>query len=203
MPKKRKRVRKNPSNPSRGRAITSRSTGALRGLNFREALNHLWMYQLGMFASKWAAKRGSEQFPATQTDPESWGYMSYIKGSLGSTLAAMLANMIKPGSGQKVLEGGINLMAYQLIQNELVTKSEFATGQLGQATGPQIVTDEDGTPALMQPDGTFLPLDESHRAQDMGDYGEELTPVTHLGDALVRPSHLGTDDAYYAAFRQR
>lgn len=208
MPKRRRRRKALTKNPStarrRGRAIARRAGGAFMGLNFREALKNLWLYQLGMMAAKWTAKRFGPA--ATQIDPGSWNYGSYLKGALGGVAAGIGLNMIKPGTGQKVMEGALNLMAFQLLQNELIQKNEWAVGQFGQDAS-QVVYDDSGTPFLTTSAGEMLPLDERHREElPMSGLGDALEPVSSLGEALVRPGRLGQADPveqYYAAYRQR
>lgn len=210
MPRKqrgKRRSRKLRHNPS-GRAMATRARGAIGGLSFKAALKTVFATQAGMFAATWAAKRGASEFGATQTEPESWNNMAYIKGALGAVTAGFVANMVRPGMGQKVMEGGLNIMIFKLIQNELVPKSEWAVNAFGQAdTGNEIIVDETGAPAMVGRYGEVLPLDESHRMQELPEYsgmGDALAPVGPMGEALVRPGRLGmsADDAYYRAYRQ-
>lgn len=215
MPKRRRRRRKTTlaKNPSpgfkrRARGLGRRAGGAFMGLNFREALKNLTLFQLGMMAAKWSAKRFGPS--ATQIDPGSWNYGSYLKGALGGVAAGIGMNMIKPGSGQRVMEGALNLMAFQLLQNELIQKNEWATGQFGQDESNQVVYDDSGTPFLTTSAGEMLPLDERHREElpAVAGLSDDLEPVSHLGlgEALTRPGPLGQADPieqYYAAYRQR
>lgn len=177
---------------------------AFGGLSIQTALKTILPIQIGMFSAKWAAKRFGE-FGATETDPESWNWASYLKGALGALGGATIMNLIKPGMGQKALEGGLNLMVFKVIENELVTKSDFAVQQLGQAPN-QIVLDETGSPAMLGEYGELVPLDESYRViPETSGYGESLEPVGPLGDVLSPPGRLGADpvaEAYYRAFRQ-
>lgn len=208
MPKKKKSTtkrRRYRKNPGRARKAVRRAGGAFRSLSFRAALASIWQFQLGMIAAKWASKRGSAEFPATETDPASWNYTSYLKAGIGSVVAATGANLLKPGSGQKVLEGGLNFLVFKLIQNELIPRSEFAMGQLG-----AVMQDESGVPMMMTNQGP-MPLDESHRVAELpemagydeGYYGDDIVPVSELGEATVFPGPLGNPiDAYYKAFHQ-
>lgn len=218
--KKKGKKRKYKRNP----AALTRARSAFGGLSFKTALKNVWAFQVGMLAAKAASKRGNEEYPATETDPESWVWSNYAKGGAGTVAAAVIGNMLKPGSGQKILEGGLNLMVYKLIQNELVPKSEWATnnlGQLGQAEQTVMIDEATGAPIMMGQGGP-IPLDESHRMQeylepqegydgydgmdggDYGDLGESLVSPGRLGGALVPPGRLGADPyaRYYAAYRQ-
>lgn len=179
MPKKRKakrrKARKNPSSKiSRVRRAGSKLTS---GLNIRAALKDQIPIQIGMLASKWAEKRFGPE--ASDLDPTSWNWASYAKGGLGAFVAAMIANMVKPGMGQKVLTGGLSQVVNRLVRNELIEKSPFAIAQLGQSE--PIVVDEDGTPYISD-DGQYIPIDEGYRQEPMG----------YIGDSLVSPGPLGS-----------
>lgn len=162
------------------------------------ALKSVPLTQLGMFGTKWAAKRFNG---GVHTDPESWQWDDYLKGAAGAVATAAVSNMVKRGSGQKVLEGGINLLMYYIIQNELIAKSTWATEQFGQ---DEYVPDEymgqasyapgdveynsAGQPYLMGEDGQWQALPET--------YGDELRPVDALGQ-LEPVGPLGNVDAAY------
>ena len=162
-----------------------RASGALSGLNFRTALKNIPIATIGMFAAKWAAKRFGQ--PATETDPASWNYASYLKGAAG-----FVANMMKPGWGQKVLEGGMSLMLYKLVQNELIAGNSFWSGQLGaEDRVPGVVEEnEAGEPFILGEDYQWYPLEgvDDYRMEP----DDEDMPI--LGEALVTPGPLGQDD---------
>jgi len=201
----RKKGRKhNPIGPRGRRAITS-VKGAFAGLDFKGALRNVPPYQIGMWAATWAAKRfASEEFAANQTDPESWNYASYLKGGLGAVAAAIGANMLRPGWGQKVLEGGLNMMLFKLGENELVPKSEWATAQFGEdeepyyAGGEDIVFDERGAPYMLGENGDFIPVDERHRLPE--EFEGSLEPVGPLGATLEPVGPLGQSDPWADAY---
>lgn len=195
--RKGKKRGKNPRAGGYGRKAYTRARSAFAGLNFRSALKNAPAFQIGMFASKWAAKRFSDEYPATETDPESWNYASYLKGGLGATIAAFLAQMIRPGMGQKVLEGGLNLMLFKLVENELIPQSDWATEQFGMGQ-EDIVFDEYGTPYMLG-QGGYYPVDERHRLPEEFE-GGALEPVGPLGDALEPVGPLGEDDPWAEAF---
>ena len=191
---KKKRAKKNPSVKS----AISRARSTFLGLNFDRVIKDMPSIQLGMFAAKWAAKRFGD-LHATETDPESWGWESYLKGALGAVAAGALAQNVKRGSGQKVLEGGLNLMAYKMVQNELVPRSSWASGQLGEGYAPgEVVENEAGEPYLLGDDGEWYPVDERHRLPEQN-LQADLEPPGRLGDVLEPPGRLG-DDPYARAF---
>jgi hypothetical protein len=183
--KKATKRRRPRTNPSKGRKAATYTSGLLKGLNFKTAFGNIAPIQLGMFAAKFAAKRFGES--ATETDPDSWNWASYAKGGLGAVVAGMIAQNFKSGWGQKVLEGGLNIMAYKIIQNELITKSEFATEWLG-ADQPSY---EEGVWEVGR-DGGYFPVDERHRLPEMAGTGT-LEPVGPLGDQLEPVGRLGQD----------
>lgn len=201
-------VRRNPSPiKKRARRATAALGRAFGGLQFKKVLKDLPVSLLGMMAFKWSAKRFGGDNSAMQTDPESWSAMSYLKGAAGAVGAALLLNQIRPGTGQKCLEGAINLLAFQVLQNELIPKSEWATAQFGAEEDPYIPTEyqglalagetEDG-PYMYGEDGEVYPADDGYRMQG---YGSTLEPVGPLGSALEPVGPLGeNNDPYSRAF---
>jgi hypothetical protein len=195
-----RRRRSNPM-PAKARRAATRVRQTFMGMNFNKAFKNIPAFQIGMFSATWAAKfLGGEMSMATQTDPESWTWASYLKGSLGSVVAGAIAQNVKPGSGQRVLEGGLNLMLYKMIQNELIVRNEWATRQFG-AEEEDVFVDEYGTPYIMGEDDELLPVDERHRLpEEMEGIGDVLVPPGRLGDELEPPGRLGAADAWSRAF---
>jgi hypothetical protein len=195
MARKRKkpvrRIRR--KNPSRRRTIRRAGSRGIRGLNFKSALKNIPLNTFGMFAAKWAAKRFGDA--ATETDPATWNYASYLKGAGGAAAAGFLMNMIRPGTGQRVLEGGMSLMLYKLVQNEMIAGSSFWSGQLGaeeeEGYSPgDVETDSSGAPYILGDDRNWYPLTGE---EETGMYGgdQKLVAPGPLGDALVPPGPLG------------
>lgn len=205
----RRRKRKSPTthrrrrrhNPSRARTIVrrvgGRARGALGGLNIKGALKEVPLELIGMFAAKWAAKRFGS--PATETDPASWNAASFIKGAIGAVGGGILMNMVKPGSGQAVLRGGLSLMAYKLLENKVIANSPFWSGQLGADEGagrvPGVIEYNGyGEPYVLGDDYQWRPLSgaDDYRAITDGYGADEYV----MGDALVRPGPLGAEEMY-------
>lgn len=187
--KRRRSPRRNPST-SRRRSIAKSARHALGGLNFKSALKDVPIQTLGMFAAKWASKFGSPE--ASETDPESWDYSSYLKGAAGAAGAGLIANLIKPGMGQRVLTGGLTLMLFKLVENELIPKSEWATSKFGADTPAyqpgDVEVNSAQEPFILGEDMQWHPM-----------MGAALEPVGKLGygDSLQTVSPLGnTTDAY-------
>lgn len=218
--KRRKRVtrrapRRNPSRARRTtRRVTRRAGRAFAGLNFKSALMNIPMNTLGMFAAKWAAKRFGE--PATETDPASWNYASYLKGALGAAGAGFVANMLRRGTGQRVLEGGMSLMLYKLIQNELIVNSPFWTGQLGadeeyERVPGTVEANSAGEYYVLGSDYQWRPIEgaDDYRMEPEL-YGDLVEPgPLGFGDTLVEPGPLGlgasseVDAMYSRSFLKR
>jgi len=156
--------------------------------------------QIGMFATKWLAKRFGPD--ATEIDPDSWNWSSYLKGGLGAVLAGFLAQMFRPGMGQKVMAGGLNLMVYKMIQNELVVDSTWASDQFGAQDDPDylpgdVETGTDGREYFLGQDYAW------HALPEAGVMGDVLQPVGPLGatDPLQPVGPLGDPDLD-AAYRK-
>jgi hypothetical protein len=197
---KRRAPRRNPSRRRRRRnpkRIVRRASSAVKGLNFKTALKNVPVHTLGMMAAKWAAKKFGTA--ASETDPGSWNYASYLKGSAGAALAAFIANVVKPGTGQRVLEGGLSLMLYKLAQNELIAGNAFWSGQLGEAdyqydrVPGAIEENEAGESYILGEDYQWYPLEGYGEVYDRQGVGGELVEPGPLGyaGALVAPGPLG------------
>lgn len=217
--RRKRAIRRNPSRRTT-RRIVRRAGSGFRGINVRTALHSVPLRVLGMFVAKWAAKRGTPN--ALEADPSTWNGMTYLKGGLGAYAGAVVANMIKPGTGQRILEGGITLLIYKAVQNHLIPKNNWLTGQFGfgaegggYAPG-QVEVNSEGEPFIMGQDGQWQPMDDTPGLMgfsdygDYGDYGEDdwttmgqnaLEPPGPLGfaDVLEPPGRLGGgQDAAYA-----
>lgn len=201
MPKKRKAARKparrkNPSrkrrkNPSRARRAGRRMTS---GLSIRTALKDQVPIQIGMLASQWAAKRFGPE--ASELDPATWGVSSYVKGAAGAFAAGMIANLIRPGFGQKVLTGGLAHVTHKLVRNKLVESNPTLIAQFGEDE-EGIYVDDDGTPYAAS-GGEYLPLDEEHRMLPSGSVmGDSIVEASPLGQ-LEPVGPLGDDFTEYA-----
>ena len=195
-PKRRKNPSRRRTNPSRARRAASAVKKSFFGLDFGKALREMPYVQAGMFSAKWAAKRFGDA--ATEDDPESWGWASYFKGALGCAIAGMLINSVRRGKGQLVLAGGLNLMAYKAIQNELIPTSGFFHDQLGAddyVPDEYLMTGTDDNPYAWDMDGNLMPADDRHRMPNYNVGGADaLEPVTALGSEPLEPvTALGAD----------
>lgn len=205
----RRRYRRNPESESyeenprprryrRTRAVAGRLFG---GLNFRAGLKDALILGVGMFGAKFLAKRFSGG--ASEADPSTWSIRTYLQMGGGAILAAMAANLIRPGMGQRVMEGGFALLLFKLIQNKLISQNETATNWLGMGAseadaGSGLLLDLDGSPYMLGPAGEELPLDESHRmpeGEELEGYGDEESWADgtdyEYGEVLTEPGPLG------------
>ena len=204
MPRKRTRRRRRATtrrrNPSTRRRVYARARASFAGINYRTALKHVPLNVVGMFVAKWAAKRGTPA--ALEDDRSSWNGMTYIKGALGAAAGGYLANMIRPGTGQRVVEGGLSLLLYKAAQNHLMPKSTWAMNQFGASSEGRympgdVETNDAGEPFILGQDGQWVPLDEGEggvpelMGQDWTTMGDSLEPAGRLGDYTEPPGRLG------------
>ena len=164
------------------------------GLSIRTALKDQVPIQIGMLASQWAAKRFGPE--ASELDPATWGVSSYVKGAAGAFAAGMIANLIRPGLGQKVLTGGLAHITHKLVRNKLVESNPTLIAQFGEDE-EGIYVDDDGTPYAAS-GGEYLPLDEEHRMLPSGSVmGDSIVEASPLGQ-LEPVGPLGDDFTEYA-----
>lgn len=181
----------------------------LAGINLKSAIREGVPTIAGMFLAKGFARKWGG---GTETDPTTWTWGTYAKAIVGTVGGAMAANMIRPGTGQRVLNGGMAFVLFKIVQNELITKSEKMSGWFGEdlpelegyGNDPNILQlDGDGNPWMMSSDGTMIPVDERHRMmgeddiEDGGTWGDALVtpgPLGKLGEVLVTPGRLGTNE---------
>jgi hypothetical protein len=152
--------------------------------------------QIGMLAAQWASKRLGPE--ASELDPSTWGWSSYIKGAAGAFAAGMIANFIRPGMGQKILTGGLAHVTHRLVRNKLVEMNPTLISQFG-ADEEGIYVDDDGTPYAAS-GGEYLPLDEQHRMLPSGSVmGDAMVPVGPLGQ-LEPVGPLGDDAGDFSRY---
>jgi hypothetical protein len=193
---KKKYRRKNPSGGRAKKYARAAGSRLTSGLNIKGALKELIPLELGALAARFAKNKGT---PAPDLDIEAWTWQTYAKTAGASLLAGMVANLVKPGSGHKVMLGGLFFTFDNLIRRELIERSEWAVSNLGAGESDQMYVDSDGNPYYGE-----LPLDERHRMLPMPSMGDALVPVGPLGDSLVSPGPLGdsSDFARWAMHRQ-
>ena len=208
---KKRRVRRNPRRRTVRRAV-SRARSTFAGLNIKSALKDQIPIQLGMFGTKFFAKLFGPD--ATEIDPSSWDWSSYAKGAAGAVAAGFVAQTIKPGMGQKVLQGGLSLIVYKMIQNKLVAGNEFGEKYFGVVQEeddiyiPDEYADMSGSDNYLPGDveddsaGNTYMLGEDYQWHELPEssgpmMGDELRQVGPLGETyehLSPPGALGQVD---------
>jgi hypothetical protein len=205
-----RRRRRNPSVRKTARAIGRRASSRFMGMNIMGALRGAPPRAAGMLAAKWAAKK----FPGMEGGGEgdNWTFKNYLGGGIGALLAGFIAENFKRGTGQKVLEGGIDLLMYKIFMNEVVPQNSFLSNQfgadeivsmLGEDDEPIVMLGEgeddldagdmllgdDGEIYMMGEDGYTRPISENHRmlAAEMANRALEA----NYAGALERPGTLG------------
>jgi len=199
-----RKKRKNPSVKGAARAVGRRARGTIGGMNVKAALTGAPIRAMGMLACKWGAKK----FPGVEGggDKDDWSFSNYLAGGGTAFLAGFLAENFKKGSGQRVLEGGIDLLMYKLFENEIVPKNAWLSEQFGEDDEPIVLLGEDedveegdlllgddGELYMMGADGYTRPVDERHRimAAEMANRALAARPVNGYGGELQRPGALG------------
>jgi hypothetical protein len=223
-PRRNPAPKRRPSRTRRARKIVRRASKTFSALEIKNALKDAPPALIGMFGAKFAAKLGASG--AMEADPTSWTWRSYLQGAAGAIGSAFLLGSVRAKWGKEALKGGINLMLYELVQNELVASSPTAMNWLGQEDiEPYEPTeymgdygedeyDEDeyvpgnvypnsvGEPYLLGQDGNWYPIDETNRLpESTSSYvSDDLVTPGPLGDQLVPVSDLGKSDDWDRAF---
>ena len=194
--KGKKKGKKRRNNPS----AISRSRGFMSGLSVKSSVKNSIPMVAGMFLSKFVGKRfggGGDTL-----DADSWTARTFLQMGLGAVGAGVIGNFIKPGFGQKAMDGATAKLIFDILNYELVLKNETMRGLFGQ--------DDDDYDLQYEE----LPLegwgvDDSYR-YDLPELPEgmegELEPVGRLGfgDVTLPTSRLGDDplrQALYADYR--
>jgi len=212
MAKRRRRrttiVRRNPTkmrrNPSKRKAVARRT---IAGINPKKAITDAVKGQPGMLMAEFFAKKFGKDGKSIFDSNWSWENFAW---SIGGAFAAGLAgNMIKPGSGNKMVEHGLGLVLNKLIQDKMIQQNATLKAALGQASS---VTNRYAQNQYLNPAAAT-----SMRQYDM--YGNrivpnsninsasmagQITPANTLGGMVVPEGVLGNViDMYAPAFRRR
>lgn len=214
MAAKKKRARKRPAakratrrkaprrNPSTSRKIARRGARAsknlITALDLKRSFLDAGKQIGGMMVAQFAAKKFADGGGANDPD---WTWKNYGFGIAGSFGAGIAAEMVKKGSGKEFLKGGLALVGYKLVTNELSQRSEFVAEYFG------------NTQTFRGTDGVDYMAGDSYQGDDgevylMGNDGEWypngmngiLAPASDLGGTLAPPTDLGAADAYAATF---
>lgn len=195
---RRRSYKRNPAPKKRRRSATAARGAAsiLRNLKPMESVVDSAKQVGGMLCTQFFAKRFAAGGGAN--DPN-WTWKNYTWGLGGAFVAGIGAEMIKRGSGREFLKGGLSLLGYKLVTNELAEKSTFVKTWLGETDSVEelMYSDEDLAPAsYLGEDGEVYLL-----GQD-GNYYPELVSPSSMGSDLVTPGALGDDLVYPGALGQ-
>jgi len=177
------------------------------GLNIPRAAIDATKCAGGMLIAQFFAKKFAKGGGANNVN---WDAKNYGFAALGALAAGLAGNLIKKGSGQEMFKGGLALVMYKLVTNEIAPKSDWLEAQLGQF--------DELNPAYQA--AGYLPEADIEEMDVMEDYeyllgegnvyapaedefypnmGEPVVPVSSLGEAITEVSDLG-EDPYSAAF---
>jgi hypothetical protein len=195
-----------------------RRTGKKNGtLSIVQALHA----QPAMLGGMYAAKFGANKLSQNGGDDVEWDMKAYLGAGLGAYVGGMIANAIKKGSGQKVMNAGIAYVAFKAVRNELISRSEFATAQLGDDVEDLLHPDYQGDGDILygEDEETYIMTEDGWRTADESDrlmgaaederYPTVVPATARLGEApderypTVVPATArlgGADDVYRKAF---
>lgn len=200
----------NPA-PSRWRSRAKRAyqetRGFLGGTGIGGALRSLFPLTIGAMAAKIAQRK----FGDKTAEDGNWSWKDYMLAAVGTGVVGLGSRYllrINPATSQKVIEGGLLLIAYKIITNELAPMNSTVREWIGQDEGVPIgymgaadegswsgfsvgdlYEDAYGRTFMLAEDGTWQDVSEVGR---LGAWGQDDT----YGDALVRPGAMGQDDTY-------
>lgn len=187
----------NPPKRTRARRAAAAVGRGLGALGIGAALRSM----LPMVAGALAAKLGQKKFGSGKDEDAGggWEWKDYLIGGLGALAASMLSRHVmrsNPATAQKVLEGGLLILAFKLVTQEIVPMSDTAKGWLGdnaQAAPGYEVGDlaegADGQTYVLGSDWRWRPVDAGNRLLGAAD-DDDFT----ISDALVSPGRLGADE---------
>lgn len=183
-PNPKRRRRRNPS------AIGGATRGFLGPIEpaIRAAIPGL----IGAMAGKLAQRRWGNG----AAENENWTWKDYAFGSLGVLGAQLAAKHLFRASAQtqqQIMTGGLLLMGFKLLTNEIIPMSATAHKWLGEDGEEYLPGDTYATAMgeafVLGSDGQWRPADSSDRL-----LGDTLSPPGRLGDVLSPPGRLGQDE---------
>jgi hypothetical protein len=201
--------------PSRARRIARRGGQFLGSSGIAGAAKSMLPMLVGAIAAKIAQKKFGDKTEETGN----WTWKDYLTGAAGTLVAGLGTKYLfkaNPATSQKVLEGGFLILAFKLLTNELVPKSDTAKEWLGAEGGDDgivlggddegswagmdvgdLYESQDGQTYVLGADGFWRPWDSSNRALPPATaegFGETLSPPGRLGgfgETLSPPGRLG------------
>lgn len=214
---RRRRARRNPATymnpaPGRWRARARRAytatRGFLSGTGIGGALRSLFPLTIGAMAAKITQRK----FGDKTAEGSNWTWKDYLLAGLGTGVVGLGSRYllrINPATSQKIMEGGLLLIAYKLITNEVAPMNSELSKWIGADEGVPIgygygymgaadegswsgfsigdlYEDAYGRTFMLAEDGTWQDVTDTGRL--LGGYGQDT-----YGDALVTPGGYGQD----------
>ena len=200
-----KKTRKR-SNPKKKKSTRRRFSA---GVNLMGAAKSTVPLLFGALVAKFAAKK----FAAGGSETENWNWKNYAFAGVGTFAAAYFVSAVlkKRAPAQKVLEGGLLLLAYKLFTNEIAPMNSYTESWFAgaddfdpynglDAGDPGDIWAADNDDYVKGIDGYWRPTSESHRlpgGRSMGDVMVNPDPrYGGMGDVMVTPNarYGATDD---------
>lgn len=218
-PKKRRGPAKRGPGRSRRRAYTRNPTagGILAGTSIPNAMRSM----LPMTAGALLAKVSQKRFGDKTAEDGNWTWKDYVAGGLGALAASLGSRYLLRATAntqQKVLEGGLLILTFKLITQEIVPMSTTAMEWLGEDGNTYRAGDlyetEAGEQYMLGAGGEwqYLPANTGAQFEQGGFVGESepVSPPGRLGaspivpraprrgvagnEPVMRPGYLGEDD---------
>ena len=217
-PKKRRGPAKRGPGRSRRRAYTRNPTagGILAGTSIPTAMRSM----LPMTAGALLAKVSQKRFGDKTAEDGNWTWKDYVAGGLGALAASLGSRYLLRATAatqQKVLEGGLLILVFKLITQEIVPMSSTAMEWLGEDgetyRAGDLYETEAGETYVLGAGGEwkYLPANTGAQFEQGGFVGENepVSPPGRLGaspivprarrrvggnEPVMRPGYLGEDE---------
>ena len=143
-----------------------------------------------------AAKLIQRRWGGGSSESDNWDWKDYLfaaLGTLGAGIGSKYLFRASSATQAKVMAGGLILIGYKLITNELVPLSATAETWLGEdgnqyKSGDRFVS-PNGESYILGSNGEWLP--EGVYPKMTEGTGDVIEPVSRLGDVIEKPSSLG------------
>jgi hypothetical protein len=185
---------------------------------------------LPMVAGAIACKLAQKKFGDGTEETGNWTLKDYLTGALGVVAVSWASKGLfksNPKTAQHIMDGGMLILCYKLITNELVPMSDTAKQWLGQDDGTgandegswtqgfsvgDLYEDDSGVTYVLGQDGYWRPADNDHRVmggaggvagalvQPGPQLGEDYPFPAGIGGELVQPGPQLGNDAYARAW---
>jgi len=203
-----------PNPESRWRRARRHASGLSEKMGLSASIKKI----LPMLAGAVACKIAQKKFGDGTEETGNWTWKDYLTGALGVVAVSWASKGIfksNPKTSQYIMDGGLLILAYKLLTNELVPMSDTAKQWLGQDDGTQgmgasdegswtaggfdvgdLYEDETGITYVLGADGYWRPAGNEHRqipdaAAGVGGY--LVSPSAQLGEDYPFPAGISGD----------